>query len=235
MPIAALAIPALIGAGGSIGGALINRHGGGGSSSLFPAGTDQEALQSYWQKQNRLSENFIGRGQDMLQQGSTTLNNPLRYFSDILSGNRSSLMEALAPEVAAVNAQYQAPLREASLMGRGSALQPDLEAKRQSDISNLFFQQRPMAADKLTSIAQGLMGLGTQQMGMGGQLLQGTSRDILDYNSIIRGIQAQTRNDTPGLFGALGSSLGPILAAILGGSGRSSGSGGSGPVLTGGT
>lgn len=241
MPIA-MAIPAIIGAAGSIGGALINRGSSGGGSSasgpLLPAGLDQNALQGLIGKQTDLGELLKGFGTSTLNRGENALRGPLSYFDSILSGDRGSMMEALAPEVAAVNAQYQAPLKEASIMGRGSALQPDLEAKRQSDISNLFFQQRPMAADKLTSIAQGLMALGTQQTGMGGQILQGASRDVLDYNSIIRGIQAQTRNDTPALFSQLGQSLGPILAAVLGGRGgssSSSSSGGMGPVLIGGT
>lgn len=239
MPIAAMAIPAIIGAGGSIASSLINRGGrGGGSSSgtLMPAGLDQNALLGLVNKQRDQSDLMFRHGEQSLNRGDNALSGPLSYFSNILGGDRNSMVEALAPEVAAINAQYQAPLKEASIMGRGSALQPDLEAKRQSDISNMFFQQRPMAADKLTGIAQSLMALGTQQTGMGGQMLQGASQDVLDYNSIIRGIQAQTRNDTPAMFASLGQSLGPILAAVLGGSGGGgSAPSGGWPVLEGGT
>lgn len=227
MPLAALA-PELIGLGSTIVGGLMGRHNQpstGGAGPLLPSGLDQGGLLNLINKQTGMGDALSLRGTSTLDRGESTLTGPLNYFSSILSGDRGSLMEALAPEVAAVNAQYQAPLKEASIMGRGSALQPDLEAKRQSDISNLFFQQRPMAADKLTSIAQGLMALGTQQTGMGGQMLQGASRDVLDYNSIIRGIQAQTRNDTPAMFASLGQSLGPLLASILGGIGGKGGGG----------
>lgn len=223
MPLVALA-PALIAAGGTIGSSLIASHGRGSSSSktpLLPAGLDQNALLSSINTQRDLASMFQKQGTDFLGEGHDVLHGPLHYLQGILGGDRTAIMETMAPEVAAINAQFRAPLAQAAITGRGTSLQPDLEASRQSAISNQIFQARPAAADKLTGIAQGLMnlGFGSQQVGAGvsGQV----SKEILDYNAIIRGIQAQQSAQSSGAWGALGSSLGPILAQVIGGLGGS--------------
>lgn len=225
MPVAAL-LPAIIGAGTAITGLLSNRGSSGGSSnsSVLPSSLDQTALSSMIGKQTGLADFFTDTGKSTLNKGGSTLQGPLDFYQSILGGDRTAMSEALAPEVAAINAQFRQPLKEAQITGRGGALAPDLEASKQSAISNLLFQERPAAADKLASIAQGLMGLGTQQMGLGANTLGQAGGELLDYNSIIRGIQAQTRGDSANMWGQLGMSLGPILQAILGGS-KSSGGG----------
>lgn len=215
MPLVAL-LPALIGAGGGIASSLINKHGSN-KSPLLPAGLDHNALLSSINTQKGLADTFKTQGADFLGQGHDVLNQPLHYLQSILGGDRTSIMEALAPEIAAINAQFKAPLAQAGITGRGTSLQPDLEAGKQSAISDLFFKERPQAADKLTGIAQGLMnlGLGSQQAGAG--VAGDVSKEILDYNSIIRGIQAQQSSQSAGVMGGLGASLGPVLATVLGG------------------
>lgn len=229
MPIAAL-LPAIIGAGGAISSSLINHGGSSGSSSgtLLPAGLDQKGLLDLVSQQKDLGGFLQGEGRTTLGQGRQTLTQPLDFFSSLLSGDRTALNEKLAPEIAAINAQFAQPLKEATLTGRGGALASDLNASKQAAISNLMFQERPQAADKLASIAQGLMSLGTQQVGGGASILGQAGGQVLDYNSIIRGIQAQTRNDSANMFGQLGMALGPILQTILGGRGGSGSSGGLG-------
>jgi hypothetical protein len=217
---AALAIPLItsaIGAGGAIGSSLISKHGSN-KSPLLPAGLDHNALLSSINTQKGLADTFQHQGADFLGQGKDVLNQPLHFLQNILGGDRTALMESLAPEIAAINAQFKAPLNMAGITGRGSSLQPDLEAGKQSAISNLFFQQRPAAADKLTGIAQGLMnlGLGSEQAGAG--VAGDVSKEILDYNGIIRGIQASQASQSAGAMGGLGASLGPLLATILSGS-----------------
>jgi hypothetical protein len=235
MPIAlAPLIPAIIGAGASVGTSLINKSGrsGSSSSSLLPPGLDTNALSGLIGQQKDLAGFLTGEGKSMLTEGKGTLNQPMDFYQSLLGGDRTKLMESLAPEIAAINAQFRQPLKEATLTGRGSSLVPDLEGGRQSAISNLIFSGRPQAADKLTSIAQGLMSLGTQQVGMGGNVLGQAAGEVLDYNSLIRGIQAQTRNDSANMLGSLGSSFGPLLADILRGVFDKSGSGGSSTMGT---
>lgn len=233
MPIAA-AIPAIIGAAGGIGGALINRSSANKANSqanaLLPPGLDQTGLLNFINKQSGTADVLQSLGQGSVDQGASALTGPLSYFSSILGGDRNAIMEAMAPEVAAVNAQFQAPLQQAQLTGRGGALATDLEASRQSGITNAILSARPAAADRLTGIAQNLMNLGTQQIMGGGQVRGNATRDILDYNSIIRGIQAQTRMDNAGMWGSLGTALGPILGSLLGG--VFGGGGGSKPTAT---
>jgi hypothetical protein len=234
MPIAAL-LPAIIGAGGAIGSSLISRHGrgGGGSTPLLPPGLDQNALLADINQQKSLASTFQTQGASLLGQGQGALNLPLDFYRTILGGDRTAMTQALAPELAAINAQFRAPLTEAGITGRGSALASDLSAGKQSAISNLFFQERPAAADKLTGIAQGLMNLGLSSEQMGAGVLSDATHETLDYNAIIRGIQAQQSAQTAGLFGSLGASLGPILAQVLGGlHGGSSGGPAAPPVPT---
>lgn len=217
---AALAIPlitSVIGAGGAIGSSLISKHGSN-KTPLLPAGLDQNALLSSINTQKGLADTFQKQGADFLGQGHDTLNGPLKYLQSILGGDRTAISEAMAPEVAAINAQFKAPLNMAGITGRGSSLQPDLEAGKQSAISNLFFQQRPAAADKLTGIAQGLMNLGLTSEQAGAGVAGDVSKELLDYNGIIRGIQASQSSQSAGVMGGLGASLGPILATILSGS-----------------
>ncbi len=214
--VAAPVLAAIIGGGASIGSSLISKHkSGGGSSSLLPPGLDTTALKGLIDKQTGLSDFLTTEGKSTLTEGHGTLLKPMDFYQKILGGDRTRIMESLAPEVAAINAQFGQPLKEATLTGRGSSLVPDLEAGKQSAISNLIFSERPQAADKLTAIAQGLMSLGTQQVGLGGNILGQAAGETLDYNSLIRGLQAQTRNDSANMLGSLGASFGPILAEIL--------------------
>jgi hypothetical protein len=225
IPLIAL-LPAIIGAGGMIGSSLINKSGKGSKTPLLPPGLDQNALLSTIGQQKDLSSFLTNEGKTTLGQGHDTLHAPLKFYGDILGGDRTAMMETLAPEIAAINAQFKAPLKEAGLTSRGSALMPDLEASRQSSISDLFFKERPAAADKLTGIAQNLMNIGTSQLGLGADTLGSAARETLDYNAIIRGIQAKGAEQSSQMFGALGNSLGPILQKILGG-----GTGKTNPVL----
>lgn len=217
MPAVIPFIPAIIAAGGSIASSLISKGGKGGSSStpLLPAGLDHNALQGDIQSQRDLAKLFQTQGSELLGQGKDTLQKPLSYFSDILGGDRTKIMEAMAPGIAAINAQFKAPLKDAMIMGRGSALAPDLEASKQSAISNQIFQAQPAAADKLTGIAQGLMGLGVNQEQAGAGILGDATKNVLNYNAIIRGIQAQQSGQTSQMFGQLGTAFGPILKDLL--------------------
>lgn len=216
---AALAIPlitAAVSAGGGIASSLINKSGSK-NSTLLPQGLDQTALLGDINAQRDLSKLFQSQGADLLGQGRSTLNKPLSYYSDILGGDRTKIMEQMAPGIAAINAQFRAPLTEAGISGRGSALAPDLEASKQSAISNQIFQAQPAAADKLTGIAQGLMGLGVNQEQAGAGVLSDAAHETLNYDAIIRGIQAQQSSQNSGMFGALGSTFGPLLKQVLAG------------------
>ena len=209
-------IPAIIGAAGTIGGSLLANRGRS-SSTLLPAGLDTTALQKAVTGQQALGNRIAGEGFDTFGQGSTNLQGPLSFYNALLSGDRNTMTETLAPEISAINAQFNAPLREAALFGRNTGLIPDMQAQKQSAISDLFFRQRPMAADKISNIAQQLMSLGTQQQGIGADVLGRTTGQILDYNSIIRGMQQRGSEQNAAMWGQLGSQLGPVLGQVLGG------------------
>ena len=233
MPIAAF-LPAIIGAAGSIGGALAGRHASGGSSGssgstpLLPPGLDQQGLLGTIGAQKGISDWFNTTGQSTFGGGMDQLKQIIPYYNTLFSGNRQAILEAAAPEIATINDQFNAPRTEAMLSGRGSALMPDLEAKRQAAISNYIFGVRPAAADKLTGIAQGLMSLGSSQVGAGADVLGRTAGELIDYNSVIRGLQARGAEQSSTMWGQLGTQLGGILSQIFHSGG---GSGGSNPPI----
>ncbi len=223
MPLAA--IPAVIGAsliggGASVATSLLNKKksssgGTGGAGPLLPPGLDQTALLNSINTQKGLAGDFAKQGAQFIGEGHEASHLPIEYWSAILGGDRQKILEHMAPEVAAVNAQFRAPLTEAGISSRGSSLAPDLEASRQSAISHELFHARPEAADKLAGISQGLMSLGFNSQTAGAGAAGDVSKELLDYNSIIRGIQAQQSAQGAGAWGSLGASLGPTLAKVL--------------------
>jgi uncharacterized protein YbjQ (UPF0145 family) len=185
------------------------------ATPLLPPGLDQQGILQGNQRQIGVGDYLFNTGKQTFGQGSNTLQDPINFYQKLLSGDRTALMENLAPEIAAINQQFQAPLQQAALTGRETSLQPDLEASRQSAISNLFFQERPKAADALTGISQNLMNLGAQQAYQGGQTYGQANRDLIDYNSVIRGLQYQGSRDSAAQAGTLGESLGALISRLL--------------------
>lgn len=218
MPFLAPLAGPLIGLGSSLIGGLLNKKGSSSSSSssaLLPPGLDSSAIVSGLNKQTGVADWMTEAGKNAFNRGNTLLDKPIDYNSAILGGDRTAIMESLAPEVAAVNAQFQAPLAQAMITGRNTALQPDVEASRQAAISSMMFGARPAASDKLTNIAQGLMNLGTQQTGGGASIYGRTTGDILDYNKIIQGMRFQASRDRAADMGRLGTSIGGLISQIL--------------------
>jgi hypothetical protein len=117
-------------------------------------------------------------------------------------------MQNLAPEIGAINQQFQAPLTEAKLSGRTSGLLPDLEAQKQGAISGLIFGERPQAADKLSSLASDLLG-------KAGATNQGVAGELIDYNAVIRGLQQRAQLAGAEQWSQLGSGLADILSKVL--------------------
>src|SRR5689334_2225188 len=106
------AIPAIIGAGASIGSSLIGSKLG----NVNPTPAEQTALNLTSQAQ----KTGINAGTGLLGMGQSTIQQPLNYWSSILSGNRGAITSAMAPEISRIGQGYnQAATTSAALNPRG--------------------------------------------------------------------------------------------------------------------
>lgn len=93
---------------------------------------------------------------------------PISYYQKLLSGDDSTLMEAVGPDVSTVSSQYQAARRAASEFaprsgGRAQSLE-ETRYKEMADIQNLIRRARTGAPDALTQLAQILSNIGLSEM-----------------------------------------------------------------------
>ena len=146
-------------------------------SKASPLEQQQLDLASQASKQgSTMSKNLFDMGMPAAQQ-------PLNYWSSILSGDRSKMTSAMGPELSRIGEGYQqAGQTSAALMPRGGPT-PDFLAQQpynqQRDVSTMFQQQRPQAATQLS-------GAGGNLLANSIQALYGSTsagRDVLNYEA----------------------------------------------------
>lgn len=169
MPFAA-AVPALIGAAGSIGGALLSKSG----SSQAPA-LSAEAKQAQTgllgnmgtaQNYQNLLQPYMTSFYNQAQQGIAS---PMDYYAKLLSGDRAAMTQAIAPEAQAIGSNYATAARTAqTTMPRGgyaSTTMANLPFMQANSINTLLQQLRPQAAAAMGNLALGAGQLGTSAGG----------------------------------------------------------------------
>jgi hypothetical protein len=223
MPFVLPFLPAIIGAAGSIGGALLNKSGSSSSSK-----TDTQLQDTLTTFGDRSSQQFQ-QGRKDWRQFHKALDPVRNWFTDILGGDRTKMMEVLGPEVNATGRQYDAVSKAISEFsprggGRTSAL-AGAEFSKAHDIGELFSKARPMAAQGLEGVA-GL--LGAQSSGESSTGMSGLS-------AMLSGILGMRGQDISKMLanrqfaGDIGQSLGRLLGQILG-KGREDDSSSSGSI-----
>jgi len=217
-------LPAIISAAGSIGGALLNK--GGGSSSSKTDTQLQDTLTTFGDRSNQQFQH----GNKDWRQFHKALDPVRNWFTDILGGDRTKLMEVLGPEVNATGRQYDAVSKAISEFsprggGRTSAL-AGAEFLKAHDIGELFSKARPMAAQGLEGVA-GL--LGAQSSGESSTGMSGLS-------AMLSGILGMRGQDISKMLanrqfaGGIGQSLGRLLGQVLNKGGSESSGGGFGII-----
>lgn len=209
MPIAAAA-PAIIGAAGSIGSALLSRTGGtakNAQSNLSDLlGMDVQGARAGLNAANPLLRASTG--------ATTTAQN---YLKSLLGGKQSA-MEAAAPEVNTILSQYDTAKRQLGQMaprgGGTNATLAELPFRESGDITKLLAGERSNAAE-------GLARLGLGEGGLASSLLPrdtGAGSSLLNYALGHSAQQGQT-------LGEAGTALGTLLGTLFGGGGGGSPSG----------
>lgn len=152
---------------------------------------------------NDLTAQGIGlnTGRNLLGMGTGAIQQPLNYWSSILSGNRALATSALAPEIGQIGQGYQQAGRtSAALMPRGgpsAQVLGDMPYQQQRDVSTLFQQARPQAASALASAGSGLLGQGANAL----YASTAAGRDVLQQQQFQQQLEAQRGGEIgKGLF-----------------------------------
>lgn len=187
--------PKIIQAGLTGAGVLTHLLSGSGSDSSL---TDE---------QKNLINSVISGGNSNVADARKTLQQPLDYWSKILSGDRNAAVSSLSPEINTITSQYDTALKSINELsprggGRNSTMQ-DLTFKKAGDVSRLVDGARPTAAGAVTDIGSRIGNLGTTQLQIGsGSLSSGIAAN-----------QGQQKIDAASA-GDLGSSLGTLIGIL---------------------
>ena len=114
-----------------------------------PSELEQQQLAQMAQTRQRgqqTSANLFDMGMPAAQQ-------PIDYWSAILSGDRSKMTSAMGPELSRIGEGYQAAARTSAALNPRGGPTPDFLSQQpysqQRDVSTMFQQARPEAARQL--------------------------------------------------------------------------------------
>ena len=143
----------IIKAGASIGSALLGSK----LAKSKPSTLEQQILD----RSNRISERGEAISKNVFDMGMPATQQPIDYWSSILSGDRSRMTSAMGPELSRIGEGYQAANRTSAALNPRGGPTPDFLANQpfsqQRDISTMFQQQRPGAAQQLSGAGSNLL------------------------------------------------------------------------------
>ncbi len=175
--------PLLAKAGISIGSSLL----GGFLSKSKPTATEQQVIKGDLES----SQLARTQGKGLLGMGTGAVQPATNYWGSLLSGNRGAMTSALAPEVNQIGQGYQqAQKTSAALNPRGgptAAAQANMPFQQQRDVSTLFQQARPQAANQLGSLGMNLLSQGTNLL----QTSTSAGRNLLEQQREQKRLEAE--------------------------------------------
>lgn len=170
-------------------------------------------------------QDLFGAGRETYAGGLKTFEQPLSYWSKLLSGDPRAMTEAIAPEAGMIVSQYDAARRAVSTQaprgGARSTTLAELPFRQATDINTLLQSLRPEAAKQVTSIADLLSKYGLAETGLGQSQLAMAIQGLLTR----RGQNVQESEAQQRMIGDLGQGIGAIIAALIGQSGSKPGGG----------
>ena len=205
--IPAALLPAIIGAGATAGSTILGSK----LAKSKPSTLEQQQLE----RANRAGERGEAISQNLFDLGMPAARQPLDYWGSILSGDRSKMTSAMGPELSRIGEGYQqAGQTSAALNPRGGPT-PDFLSQapyqQQRDVSTLFQQFRPQAAQQLSGAGSNLLANAINSLY--GSTAAG--RDVLNFES-----QRRDREREAG--GAIGKSIYDIFYPAQGQQGLAS-------------
>lgn len=218
MPAALALLPAIIGAGGAIGGALL-----GGKQTAQQKQADTLAQQQL-DNQKQITNFLTTKGGGLIDSGISTLQGPLDYYNKLLSGDRTAASGAVGPALSTLKNNQFTNLNNILKFSprggaRGSAIGASDVASNAS-LTNILQNLKPMAISGVTDIGKTVLGTGSGLFGQGAQSNAAGTNAALNFLNTSNAQAGQQNSNMAGV----GSSLGTLLALILhGGSGGGGG------------
>ncbi len=167
-----------------------------------------------------LSKNYafdyaIPKGKELLDQSMSGFGPVMDYYKQLLSGNRSEMMGAVAPEVEQIRSQYdQAKKNISAFTPRGggqTSILSELPFRQGADVQRLLQTVRPGAARGLGETAGQVGGLAGQVTGQGLQSAGLAQRSFEDMLNMMMGKDAQSQQNASNM----GEGLGKMMMMML--------------------
>ena len=193
----AAAVPALIGAGSSIGSGLLSYFGAKKASKPNPLETQAQ------QTQTGAATQLAGQGKALSDFGMPKLQQAGNYFSTLAGGNRAATAQTLAPEAQNINDTYTGAGTTISRFLRGPERDfqtAELARGRAGAIGSLFTGARDRGVSGLTNLGMYGTNAGVQAS-EGAAAISGNVADRSMSNRFGgAGLQRQAGADTAGLI-----------------------------------
>jgi hypothetical protein len=212
------ALPAIIGAGGAIGGALLSG----------PSKQQKQTLTGQQQLDQQLTEN-AKQGSQLATQFSSmatpALNNAMNYWSTLLNGDRTAMSSVLGPEVSQIGQGIANATNTTSQFApRGGARTTALAGlpfQQASTVGNLYSTLRPAAASAVGEVGLSTAGLASSFLGNSTSAAGTGANSYLGLVSALEGLRQNQMNTGANI----GSSLytwakGVDWGKIFGGAGK---------------
>ena len=162
-----------------------------------------------------MGSNNYNFGQTYFSEGMRDFSGPMEYFSQILSGNKSQMESAIAPEKSDILSQYRAKRKHlaasCSLSCGTNEAVAQSEFSQAGDVASLLQKLRPQAAAGETDIASKIAQLGLSESEMGSQQWMAALQAAVTQ----RGQDKSFASSIMGTIGSLAAPFASQLAKVL--------------------
>lgn len=174
---------------------------------LFGGGGQSGAQKRLTDVQTQAAKLGVSEATTALPEARTTLEAPLNFFQALLSGDRSTIMSALAPEIQTLSANYDTGRKTAEEFaprggGRAAALEA-LPFQKAGQIETLVQGARSEGAIGMEQIGSLLSSLGLGEIGVGTTAATAAQQDL----------QAAKQNQQA-QQAAAGEAIGTVIALL---------------------
>jgi len=178
-------------------------------SGLFGGGGQTGAEKKLTGAETQAVQFGLGQAEGTLPQATTALQGPLKFFQALLSGDRSTIMSALSPEISSLTSQYAtASKTQQEFAPRGGGRAASLEEKPYAEagtIEQLIQGAQETGAEGVSSIASMLGQLGLGELGVSSSTAANTVSQLQTSQQNQQQQQA-----------AAGSAIGGLVALLAG-------------------
>jgi hypothetical protein len=152
------------------------------------AAQDQAMMQPILDSQTGIAQSTMRTGQSLVDGGMPQLQQAGNYYQNLLSGSRSGMTAALAPEISATTDVYKGAERNLERSGVQGAqrdmAKAELGREQAGKISGMIQGVRPGAASALAGLGGSMVTAGVGAMGSAGSV----------YANLLQGLNAMQDN-----------------------------------------